>query len=625
MSGIAGVVHFDGRPAQEALVRTMVDAMDYRGPDGIRTWCRGSAALGHCALLTTSEQLVESQPLQNASGSLVLVFDGRLDNRPELRRELLRDGARLRDDSDAELVLRAFERWEEDCVLHLDGEFALVAWNTRTGSAFCARDRMGLRPFHYHWDGTTLAFASDVHALLGLPWVPQRLNAGMVAQALAVEHHCLRETFWEGVLRLPAATAAVVTADGMRQRRYWEPNPALRLPCRSEADYVEYHRELLRDVVQRQSRSHKPLACEVSGGLDSSAIFAVGHALLRGEALAAPGLHGLALGFAEPAADESSYRKSLAEHVGAAIQDVAPGRYPVAWYRQYGAAYRDFAGLPNWTMIRPLYAEARSRGCGVVLTGIGGDEWLGAVADWRSTALAAGRWSAVLSSIRHDASEGGWGHALAEVLRWLASDLVPERGKEWLRKRKGLPVPSAWLSGELSAELLRRRVRAPTPRLRLGARVRPLQLALLRDAYLQFGRELSERQAAMCGIERRQPFWDRRIVEAAFATPEWLRSRDGEDKWLHRQAMRGLLPLAILQRGDKANFTPVVQQQREEVCHAVQSAISRRSSWVRAQRVRPPSEYAGRGGLADFAQWALVMADALEPDARATDPSLKGT
>ena len=75
-----------------------------------------------------------------------------------------------------------------------------------------------------------------------------------------------------------------------------------------------------------------------------------------------------------------------------------------------------------------------------------------------------------------------------------------------------------------------------------GGAVRPLQLTLLRDACLQFGRELSERQAAMCGIERRLPFWDRRIVEAAFATPEWLRSRDGEDKWLHRQAMQSWTP-----------------------------------------------------------------------------------
>lgn len=580
MSGIAGFLHFDGRPAEPALLQRMTLAMDYRGPSGIRHWCRGAVALGHCALVTTSEQLGEVQPLQDESGDVVLVFDGRLDNRAELRRELLSSGVRLRDETDAELVLFAYETWEADCILHMEGEFALVLWDARSRSAFCARDRMGIRPFHYHWDGTTLAFASDVHAVLALPWVPQELNAGMVAEALAVEHLSLDETFWKGVSRLPAATSVVVGATGWRQRRYWEPDAALRLPCKTDADYVHYHRDLLRDVVQRQSRSHQPVACEVSGGLDSSALFAVGHALLRENKLAAPAFHGFAMALSDPLADESVYRKALSEHLGESIHEVAPGRYPVSWYRHYGATYRDFAGYPNWTMMRPLHAAARTQGCSVILNGTGGDEWLGGVGDWRSVGL----------------------------LRWLAWEILPRQWKQSVRYRRGLPVPSAWLSRELTRSLGSRRARAAS-----GGGLRSLQLALLRDAFGQFARELAERQAAMCGIERRQPFWDRRIVEAAFATPERLRAGNGDDKWLHRQAMEGLLPRAILERGDKANFVIMAKQQRPELTEALQITLARRTSWVRAERVRPPSEYVGRGALADFGQWALLMADALQP------------
>lgn len=607
MSGIAGFLHFDGRPAEEALLQRMTAAMHYRGPDGIRHWCRGAVALGHCALVTTSEQLGEAQPLQNESADVVLVFDGRLDNRPELRRELLSTGIRLRDETDAELVLRAYEQWKADCVLHMDGEFALVVWNARTRSAFCARDRMGIRPFHYHWNGTTLTFASDVHAVLAMPWVPQELNAGMVAEAIAVDHLSLDETFWKGVHRLPAATWGMVTADGLRKRRYWEPDPALRLPCTSDADYVQYHRELLLDVMKRQSRSHKPIACEVSGGLDSSALFAVGHALLQEHELKAPTLHGFALAFSDALANESAYRTALSEHLGAAIQEVAPGRYPVSWYQQYGATYRDFAGFPNWTMMRPLYAAARARGCGVVMNGTGGDEWLGAVTDWRSTAMAARLWWPVVASIRQDAAQDGYGHAATEVLRWFASELLPEACKQWIRYRRGLPMPSAWLATDFTRSLRRRR-----PQVRKGGGVRSLQLAVLRDAFGQLGKEMAERQAAMCGIERRQPFWDRRIVEATFATPEWLRVRDGENKWLHRRTMEGLLPPALLHREDKANFFVMAKQQRLEVTGALQVTLARRTSWVRAERVRPPSEYVGRATLADFGQWALLMADALE-------------
>jgi asparagine synthase (glutamine-hydrolysing) len=486
----------------------------------------------------------------------------------------------LRDETDAELVLRAYEQWRADCVLHMEGEFALVLWDARSRSAFCARDRMGIRPFHYHWDGTTLTFASDVHAVLALPWVRQELNAGMVAEALAVDHLSLSETFWKGVLRLPAATSITVSAKGPRERLYWEPDRELQLPCRSDDDYVQYYRELLHKVVQEQSRSHKPLACEVSGGLDSSALFAVGHALLREDELAAPALHGFAMGFSDALADESGYRTALSDHLGESIREVAPGRYPVSWYQQYGATYRDFAGYPNWTMLRPLYAAACAQGCRVILSGTGGDEWLCAVDDWRSTGL----------------------------LRSLTWEVLPEQWKQWVRYRRGLPVPSAWLSREFTRSLDRRRHCVES-----GGGMRSMQLALLRDAFGQFGRELAERQAAMCGIERRQPFWDRRIVEAAFATPDRLRAGKGEDKWLHRRAMEGLLPRAILERSDKAHFVIMAKQQRRELTEALQITLARRTSWVRAERVRSPSEYIGSGALADFGQWALLMADALEP------------
>ena len=266
---------------------------------------------------------------------------------------------------------------------------------------------------------------------------------------------------------------------------------------------------------------------------------------------------------------------------------MAPGRYPVSWYQQFGATYRNFAGFPNWTMFRPLYAAARARGCGVLLNGTGGDEWLGSLADRGTTGVAG-------------------------LVRWFTWEVLPESFKAWVRFHRGLPVPSAWLSREMAGILRRRR-----PLAEIGARgcLPRQQLALLRDAFGQFGRELAEREAAMCGIERRQPFWDRRIVEAAFATPEWLRARDGEDKWLHRRTMDELLPPAILRRDDKANFVIMAKQQRPELTAAIQHTLSARSSWVRARRVRPPAEYVGQGALADFGQWALLMADSLDRSA----------
>ena len=109
MSGIAGIIHFDGAPAEPGQIEDMTSAMAYRGPDGINHWAKGSVALGQCMLRTTPESLEETQPLRNEDDSLVLVMDGRVDNWEELRRELLGRGAVPRTRGDAGLGLRAFE------------------------------------------------------------------------------------------------------------------------------------------------------------------------------------------------------------------------------------------------------------------------------------------------------------------------------------------------------------------------------------------------------------------------------------------------------------------------------------------------------------------------------------
>src|SRR5271166_5070347 len=216
MSGIAGIIGFDGAPATPGLIEKMTGAMDYRGADGIRHWVRGSVALGQCMLRTTPESVEEQQPLTNEDESVVLVMDGRIDNWEELRRELLSRGARLRNRSDAELVLRSYEIWGRDCLARIDGDFALVIWDAQRREAFCARDRIGNKPFHYHWDGKTLVFASELHPILGVPGVPENLNEGMVAEFLAMELVSRDETFWKRILRLCSAHKMVVSQLGYR-------------------------------------------------------------------------------------------------------------------------------------------------------------------------------------------------------------------------------------------------------------------------------------------------------------------------------------------------------------------------------------------------------------------------
>src|SRR5208337_837250 len=174
-----------------------------------------------------------------------------------------------------ELVLRAYEFWDEDCIKHLEGDFAFVVWDSVKNQAFCARDRMGAKPFVYFWDGKTFVFASEPHAILKVPGVPEIFNLGMAAEIIAQESLSKDETFWQGVLRLCAAHRMKVEASGLCLEKYWEPDLWSVLPYRKEEDFVSHYRDLLQEQVRRHARSQAPLACEVSGGLDSSALFVI--------------------------------------------------------------------------------------------------------------------------------------------------------------------------------------------------------------------------------------------------------------------------------------------------------------------------------------------------------------
>ena len=218
MSGIAGIIQFDGRRVQRAEIEKMTGAMVDRGPDGINHWVSDSVGLGHCMLLTTPESREENQPLANEDESLVLVMDGRVDNWLDLRRELIEHGAILRTRSDAELVLRAYEVWGEACVDRVIGECVFFVWDSRLQILFGGRDAAGTRHFYYHEGKGWFGFASEIKGLLTLGRIEQRLNKSRLVDYLLEEFERDDEigTFYQSIVRLPAGHAMRVGAGGVK-------------------------------------------------------------------------------------------------------------------------------------------------------------------------------------------------------------------------------------------------------------------------------------------------------------------------------------------------------------------------------------------------------------------------
>ena len=564
MSGIAGIIHFDGRPVAPGEIEAMTASLGHRGPDGVRHWRLGSVALGHCMLRTTPESLEETQPWANEDESLVLVMDGRVDNWEELRRELLGSGAVLRSRADAELVLRAYEVWGTGFLPHVDGDFALVIWDARRRQAFCARDRLGNKPFFYHRDANTLVFASELRPILERPWVEAVPNESKLVEMLADQWPSRDQTLWTGVLRLDAAHVLDIGSAGAKVLKYWDPDLSEAQDRHTDQDHVDRYRSLLVDTVRRLSRSHRPLACEVSGGLDSSALMCVAARLHASGVLPAPDVRGYTLRFpAGGRADEIGYARAVGEFLGRPIRERPPTHRSPSWYRDEGHRLRDFPGYPNGVMHQGLWQSAVEDGAVVLLTGVGGDQWLQGRRGYYEEELRQGRWQNVWQCFRADADACGWRSATGWLARFGVYPLLPEWArKTWRGLRSAGPTPATgpgayWLSPGAQRQLAAARERAAeagamAPVLRPGQRH---LMNNLRYGFDTFGAELAERQGAALGLEVRHPFRTHRIVQFAFSTPERLRLRGAVNKYHHVQALRGWMPEAVVRRQDKAEFS----------------------------------------------------------------------
>lgn len=572
MSGFAAIVRFDGQPVDDAALRRMTAAMAFRGSDGIGQEVRRAFGLGHCAFHTTAEASDACMPLSSEQSGLWIVMDGYLANPDELRDDLVARGARLRNRSDAEMVLHAFEIWGAQCVAHLEGEFAFVICDERQGKAFCAKDHAGLRPLHYHWDGKRLVVASDIAGVLAAGDFEQRLDADAMAEQLASEFYTIDTTVWSGVMRLPFASAMTVDERGPSVSRYWTPLDSPVIRHARDEDYFEHYRDVFMDSVRRSSRSQVPLGCEVSGGHDSSAIFAMAWRLREKGRLPAPDLAGFTLA-GEPgdASDETAYARDVGRFFGTTIIEAPRACGERAWFAQQMARDRTMTIFPNRQSGVAEYEAARRAGCRVLLEGEGGDEFLGGTGFYLHDLLRARNFAGLGEELgpvwRKSGIRGVWPQLYHYGLRPFAP-LFVDRIAESLRKARFVRPPHLGHGPHWATRPVRDRLK----RLRHAALQRddswkvrdPSRRRMWREMQYPFYeqiRDVSARYAAQNMLELRTPMYGRRFIEFVYGIPDTLRLRRGEAKFIHLRALSHDLPQSILKRRSKADFGLAFQTQ----------------------------------------------------------------
>ena len=277
MCGITGVLNFDGRPADAAVIGRMARAVAHRGPDGEGVWLDGPVGLGHRRLAILDLSEAGAQPMRR--GSVCITYNGEIYNFPELRAELETHGHVFSSRTDTEVVLAAYRQWGEACVTRLNGMFAFAIWDQERRGLFLARDRYGIKPLYYAFFGRSFLFGSEQKAILAHPEARREVDLEALLEYFTFQNFFTDRTLLKGIQLFPPGSSALVglgdSPGVLRTRRYWDYDfrePGQPLP---EAEYVEELDRLFNQAVQRQLVSDVGVNAYLSGGMDSGAITAV--------------------------------------------------------------------------------------------------------------------------------------------------------------------------------------------------------------------------------------------------------------------------------------------------------------------------------------------------------------
>lgn len=558
MSGVAGLLRFDGRTVTRHDLERAANALRHFGPDRSDIVANGSIGFAHVLMRMTPEDRFDRQPQRGVSGTLITA-DVRLDNRDDVlaRIGVTRQGAAAW--ADSRVLLAAWEKFGDDLWPMLRGPFAAAIWDPRRRVLTLARDQLGLNVVMWHKTERFFVFATMPNGLFAFANVPRELSEEKLADFLVLNHADHSTTLYRNVFRVPPAHVMQVTPDGsIRQRRYWSPEEIKPVRLRSDAAYGEGLRACLDLAVRRQMRSAHPIGCLLSGGLDSSSVSVLAARALaeRDERLAA--FTGVPRrGFDGPVpvghyADETPYVDAIQK---------AAGNIDVT-YVQNGEC-DDFAELEGF--FRALEGPVRNpTNLGWVLTIL---------------RLARGRGQRVLLGGHfgnYTVSWNGWSQALTQLKRgrfitagrqwrlyyrrtpysrWVVlrklfvEPLVPERLAIWGDRRRHPARVAAWqdhaaIHPEFAAAMgvdarARRAGHDFLYRIRLDERVRGL-------AQVDYAGDWRAAEKAVTGVELRDPTADLDVVSYCFGVPPEQYLAEGIDRSLIRRAMWGLLPEIVL-------------------------------------------------------------------------------
>jgi len=548
MCGIAGIADAGGRPVDEGLVRAMTGVQAHRGPDGEGFVFRGPVGLGH-RRLAIIDLVSGEQPMASDDHAVWLVFNGEIYNYRELRAELEAAGTRFRTRSDTEVILRLYEGLGPACVERLRGMFAFAILDERARRVFLARDRVGIKPLAYAWDGKRLLFASEIKGILESREVSRDLDPGALADYLTYHYIGAPKSIFRSIRKLPPASTLTLSLDGGEPvvNRYWrlEFRPDERT---SEVEWLEGLRVRLADAVKSHMVSDVPIGAFLSGGVDSSAVVA-----MMAKASETP-IRTFSVGFSEADFDELAYARQVAarygtEHYEVVVKpdslDVLP---KLVWH--FDEPFGDSSAIPTYYVSKITREHVT-----VALSGDGGDENFAGYRRYARAAQLEGRFDVGLGRVVRPLL-GLAGRALPLEARGqaYASLLGAEGIDRYLhlvsygrRRAGGRLLCDDWAAVAQSVGSPERfRALAAD-----GAALDSVATMQHADVETYLPDDILckvDRTSMAVSLESRVPLLDHILMEFVATIPSRLKLRNGRGKHIFKQAIKEWVPDAVLTR-----------------------------------------------------------------------------
>ncbi|MEQ9366070.1 MAG: asparagine synthase (glutamine-hydrolyzing) [Leptospirales bacterium] len=586
MCGIAGYLHADpNRPVDPETLVAMAAIQYHRGPDGYGWKAMQDRGVGfsHARLSIIDMSESGQQPFVSRDGRLLLAHNGEFYDYQRIRADLTARGDRFATKSDSEIILHLFPRYGiEGTLPHLRGEFGFSLFDRESDTLYMVRDRFGVKPMYYAVAGETLVFGSEIKVVFAHPEVPRKFTSDGV-------YHQLMQTIvpgttpYAGVHQVKPGYLVTVKRKNnsfeISEKPYWDMDfptgderaardaaPGSGNNAKTEEHYVELVREKLLEAVQHRLVADVPVGCYLSGGIDSCSIIGLSGASLQDPVKA------FTIGFDNDDYDESAIATEMAEAVGA-DQDIMR--------LNANHLYDNFVET-HWHTERTIYntlgvakllmsRHVHSTGYKVVVTGEGSDELFAGYPGFRRDMFLHGlghlpaderaEWERMLqesnalfrgamlaeNEITDPAIDAICGFTPSGLQPWLAASArVPGLLAGDLRDELIGYSPGAAIAGALDAKMLKDR--------------HPLDIAqyvwiktMLEGQILTWG---GDRVDMANSMEARPAFLDHHLAEAATTIPPRLRIKGRVEKYVLREAMKGLLPEVLYKREKFAFMAP---------------------------------------------------------------------